>query len=86
MPAMKKKILLTFTLVFALSIISCNKSNRTDASQEAPRERPDSVEQDNVEVENKLSATYSCPVHAEIIKDKPGVCPKCNRTLVQVND
>ncbi len=26
--------------------------------------------------------TYTCPVHPEVRKDKPGICPKCGMTLV----
>lgn len=25
---------------------------------------------------------YSCPMHQEVISDKPGKCPKCGMTLV----
>lgn len=27
---------------------------------------------------------YSCPMHPEIISDKPGTCPKCGMELVKV--
>ena len=26
--------------------------------------------------------TYTCPMHPEIISDKPGSCPKCHMALV----
>jgi C4-type Zn-finger protein len=26
---------------------------------------------------------YTCPMHPEVIKDKPGKCPKCRMTLVE---
>jgi Cu2+-exporting ATPase len=25
---------------------------------------------------------YTCPMHPEVISDKPGKCPKCGMTLV----
>ncbi len=28
------------------------------------------------------SVQYTCPMHPEIISDKPGKCPKCGMTLV----
>ena len=28
------------------------------------------------------SVTYTCPMHPEVIKDKPGKCPKCGMKLV----
>jgi rubrerythrin len=27
---------------------------------------------------------YTCPMHPEVISDKPGQCPKCGMTLVPV--
>ncbi len=28
------------------------------------------------------SAAYTCPMHPEVISDKPGNCPKCGMALV----
>lgn len=28
------------------------------------------------------AALYTCPMHPEVISDKPGKCPKCGMTLV----
>jgi len=28
-------------------------------------------------------AVYTCPMHPEVISDKPGKCPKCGMTLVK---
>jgi hypothetical protein len=25
---------------------------------------------------------YTCPMHSEVVQDKPGKCPKCGMTLV----
>jgi len=33
---------------------------------------------------NKLSATYSCPMHPEVESRKPGSCPKCKMDLRKV--
>ncbi len=27
---------------------------------------------------------YTCPMHPEVISDKPGLCPKCEMDLVPV--
>lgn len=34
--------------------------------------------------EMKMQAQYSCPMHPEVISDKPGKCPKCGMALVEV--
>jgi hypothetical protein len=30
--------------------------------------------------------TYTCPMHPEVVSDKPGTCPKCGMQLVPRND
>ncbi|MEI8343061.1 MAG: heavy metal-binding domain-containing protein [Verrucomicrobiota bacterium] len=29
---------------------------------------------------------YTCPMHAEVVSNKPGKCPKCGMNLVPVKD
>lgn len=29
-----------------------------------------------------VAVTYTCPMHPEILSDKPGKCPKCGMDLV----
>jgi hypothetical protein len=31
-----------------------------------------------------VKTKYTCPMHSEVILDKPGKCPKCGMTLVKV--
>ena len=38
----------------------------------------------NKHIDNKLK--YTCPMHPEIVQDKPGNCPKCGMTLVLLNE
>jgi hypothetical protein len=33
--------------------------------------------------QQKGAGTYSCPMHAEVKSEKPGVCPKCGMKLVE---
>ena len=30
-----------------------------------------------------IATIYTCPMHREIISDKPGKCPKCGMNLVE---
>ena len=30
-----------------------------------------------------VKVVYTCPMHQEVLKDKPGKCPKCGMTLVK---
>jgi hypothetical protein len=36
--------------------------------------------------EQQVSKKYTCPMHPEIVTDKPGNCPKCGMTLVEKTD
>ncbi len=63
-------------------VVSCNRKAAPDTEVESI----DSVEQDNVEVENKRSTVYGCPVHSKVISEKPGICLICKRKLVEKAD
>jgi len=34
---------------------------------------------------DKTGAAYTCPMHPEILQDKPGSCPKCGMALEALN-
>jgi Cu(I)/Ag(I) efflux system membrane fusion protein len=64
---MKRKIV--FILFLILGTISCNNRNEKD-------------QHDNHAAET-VADIYTCPMHPDIIRDKPGVCPICGMTLVK---
>jgi hypothetical protein len=33
--------------------------------------------------ETATQVQYTCPMHPEVVSDKPGKCPKCGMTLVK---
>lgn len=43
-----------------------------------------SEKQDTTLVVDSIKIIYTCPMHSEIISDKPGNCPKCGMELVKL--
>ncbi len=33
--------------------------------------------------DSTMHKVYTCPMHPEVVSDKPGKCPKCGMTLVE---
>jgi hypothetical protein len=51
--------------------------------QPAPAPEADNGKTPDGEKASTVAATlYTCPMHPEVISDKPGRCPKCGMTLV----
>jgi hypothetical protein len=66
---MKKSLLLIgFVVLGALMLNSCG-SNSSKEKQPASKE--------------VAKVQYTCPMHPEVVSDKPGNCPKCGMTLVE---
>jgi hypothetical protein len=63
-----------------------DRNHQTQRTDEAPTTAPTAVkssEQANEGKAGKKEATiYTCPMHPEVISDKPGRCPKCGMKLV----
>ncbi len=66
---MKKILLFTGTIV---SIFACNQSHQQSAYNQ----------KDTISA-NKNSIKYTCPMHPEVVENKPGVCRKCGMDLVE---
>jgi len=64
---MKTNIILTFAAAITLAIVPTIAQSATDA-------KPSSTA--------PAAQKYTCPMHPEVISDKPGKCPKCGMNLV----
>ncbi|MDB5258548.1 MAG: hypothetical protein JWM14_3243 [Chitinophagaceae bacterium] len=63
-----KKAILSLVAVMVLSIAVASCENK---------------EHDRTEHNASSSEVYTCPMHPEVISDKPGSCPKCGMDLVK---
>ena len=66
---MKKSLLVMgFTLLAVLMFNSCGSNSGKEKQSET---------------KEVASVQYTCPMHSEVISDKPGDCPKCGMALVE---
>jgi Cu(I)/Ag(I) efflux system membrane fusion protein len=64
----KKKIVLFSSILFMSLLLSCTNSSKKQT------EHQHALEEQEI---------YTCPMHPEIIRDKPGKCPICGMDLVK---
>ncbi len=66
---MKKSLLVTgFVLLAALMFSSCGSS---------------SSKENQTTTKEVAKVEYTCPMHSDVVSEKPGDCPKCGMPLVE---
>lgn len=74
---MKPSILITF-FVLVFGLIGCAKPEAETAK--TPAHHSDG------HVHDATHAHYTCPMHPEVVSEKPGICPKCKMDLELVDE
>jgi hypothetical protein len=61
------------TVFAGICIITAGCSNQPEQKKNAP------VDGKN----HKIAKQYTCTMHPDVLKDKPGTCPQCGMELVE---
>ena len=65
-----------FIILVVLTIVFCSFQN--SFAQNSFEKQDTTLTRDTTKI------IYTCPMHSEIISDKPGTCPKCGMELVKL--
>jgi hypothetical protein len=66
---MKKSLIIFVFVLFTVTMFSSCRGSSTKEKQSTTKE--------------VARVQYTCPMHPEVISDKPGNCPKCGMALVE---
>jgi uncharacterized protein with PIN domain len=76
---------LTTLVVLSFSVLGQDITSRKHQMDSTKVEKPMSHKQHHdTTMTAKQVQQYTCPMHPEVIANKPGKCPKCGMTLVKV--
>lgn len=72
----KYYLITAILIVVTINITACNTPD-SDLRKQQDDKKPEIMQNKD------LSFYYTCPMHPEIKKDKPGLCPICEMNLVK---
>jgi len=61
-------------LLLAITCLTMYVGFSQDKKEKAPKSKTDAT---------AMQTTYTCPMHPDVISDKPGKCPQCGMALVE---
>lgn len=67
-------------------INKANKAKETTKVEQTKVIKPSVQPEKKVVSSAKAQTAYTCPMHPEVVSDKPGKCPKCGMDLVEKED
>ncbi|MBP7654877.1 hypothetical protein KA977_15765 [Candidatus Dependentiae bacterium] len=84
----KKKIIIIIFIIFftaaVLFLILTNKKNKSKSNNTSSVKSSHKIikELQDESNEQATNETFTCPMHPEVVRDRPGKCPKCGMELV----
>ena len=63
-------------LIIVIALLSCKGNENKQESG-----KPDTLKTADTLNTNAVKTEYTCPMHPEVISDKPGSCPQCGMDL-----
>ena len=72
-----RSLLIVIPVFFSLSLLACGEKQQ-NTNTAGPTQKETAIEH----AQKHLDPKYTCPMHPQIVSDKPGSCPICGMDLV----